>query len=338
MNKAIQFIGTQRSGSNLLRLILNQFEQVSAPHPPHILRTFIPLINYYGNLDDRDNFEPLVADVCEYVNNNIVSWSNVVYTPDIVLKRCTKNNIFEIFKVIYEIKAEFDHASIWCCKSTFNANYITDLEKHDIKPIYIHLYRDGRDVAASFRKAIIGPKHIYHIANEWKNDQQAARKVLNIVGEARVVSVKYEELIKEPELVLSEISKKLGLKYNPKILSFYNSEESFNTASAGKMWENLTKPIIHNHFGMYRKELSDEDILLFDRIAGDELYSLGYNNTWTDRSNGTPLFTQDQILEFNRSNDEMKLKARNNASAEELERRKKQEAVLRNIKELFKTT
>ncbi len=338
MNKAIQFIGTQRSGSNLLRLILNQFEQVSAPHPPHILKTFIPLIDYYGNLDDRDNFETLVSDICEYVNYNPVSWSNVVYTTDKVLMRCNRSNIFEIFKVIYEIKAESDHASIWCCKSTFNANYVTDLEKHDIKPIYIYLYRDGRDVAASFRKAIIGPKHIYHIANEWKSDQQAARDVLNIVGEARVVSVKYEQLIKEPELVLSELSEKLGLKYNPKIMSFYNSAESFNTASAGKMWENLTKPIIRDHYGMYKDELSDEDILLFDRIAGDELYNLDYNNISTDRSNGTPFFTRDQISEFNKSNDEMKLKARNSASDEELERRSKQEDVLRNIKERLKIT
>ena len=41
--KFFQFIGTQRSGSNLLRLMLNQLEGIYAPHPPHILKTFYPL-------------------------------------------------------------------------------------------------------------------------------------------------------------------------------------------------------------------------------------------------------------------------------------------------------
>ena len=33
----IFMIGTQRSGSNLLRLMVNQAPDIAAPHPPHIL-------------------------------------------------------------------------------------------------------------------------------------------------------------------------------------------------------------------------------------------------------------------------------------------------------------
>jgi hypothetical protein len=47
----IQFIGTQRSGSNLLRVMLNQLPEISAPHPPHILKTFFPLLPLYGNIE-----------------------------------------------------------------------------------------------------------------------------------------------------------------------------------------------------------------------------------------------------------------------------------------------
>ena len=44
-------IGTQRSGSNLLRLMLNQQPAIASPHPPHILERFMPLLPLYGNLD-----------------------------------------------------------------------------------------------------------------------------------------------------------------------------------------------------------------------------------------------------------------------------------------------
>ena len=39
----IFMIGTQRSGSNLFRLMLNQLPEIAAPHPPHILIRLMPL-------------------------------------------------------------------------------------------------------------------------------------------------------------------------------------------------------------------------------------------------------------------------------------------------------
>ena len=72
---SIQIIGTQRSGSNLLRLMLNQFDEVSAPHPPHVLRTFSPLLVHYGNLGDHNNFSLLATDIANFVNANPVPWN-----------------------------------------------------------------------------------------------------------------------------------------------------------------------------------------------------------------------------------------------------------------------
>ncbi|HYC85548.1 MAG TPA: hypothetical protein VEB86_10015, partial [Chryseosolibacter sp.] len=72
----IQFVGTQRSGSNLLRVMLNQFPEISAPHPPHILKTFFPILPIYGDLEDDANFKTLVIDICEWVNVNPVPWDH----------------------------------------------------------------------------------------------------------------------------------------------------------------------------------------------------------------------------------------------------------------------
>ena len=74
--KFIQFIGTQRSGSNLLRTMLNQLPEIAAPHPPHILKTFEPILPIYGDLNDNTNFESLVNDVCLWVELNPVSWQS----------------------------------------------------------------------------------------------------------------------------------------------------------------------------------------------------------------------------------------------------------------------
>ena len=46
-----QLIGTQRSGSNLFRLMLNEFDDIYAPHPPHLLSTFYDLQKNYNDFD-----------------------------------------------------------------------------------------------------------------------------------------------------------------------------------------------------------------------------------------------------------------------------------------------
>jgi len=114
---AIQFIGTQRSGSNLLRVMLNQIPQISAPHPPHILKTFFPLIDHYDDLSDEQNFRLLVADVCDWINGNPVPWDGCSINVDAVMAECNQRTLIGIWEAAYRLKAAADNASIWCCKS-----------------------------------------------------------------------------------------------------------------------------------------------------------------------------------------------------------------------------
>jgi hypothetical protein len=44
-------IGSQRSGSNWLRTMLGEREDMIAPHPPHIMRDYMPLLPTFGNLE-----------------------------------------------------------------------------------------------------------------------------------------------------------------------------------------------------------------------------------------------------------------------------------------------
>jgi len=69
-------IGCQRSGSNWLRTMLGQREDLIAPHPPHIMRDFLPIICKFGDLDDIDNLKILVDHVCSLVERNQVPWQD----------------------------------------------------------------------------------------------------------------------------------------------------------------------------------------------------------------------------------------------------------------------
>jgi len=332
---AVQMIGTQRSGSNLLRLMLNQLQEVSAPHPPHILERFIPLLPAYGDLSVHENFSLLVHDVCSLVAYNPVQWKHISLKQNEIIKRCTTPSLMEIVRIIYEMNAESEGAHIWMCKSLSNIHY-THLLEENIKPWYIFLYRVGRDVACSFKKAVVGEKHVYHIARQWQDEQDLCIGLQKELGNNRVISVCYENLIVQPEKELIKICQFIGATYNSSCLEYYTSTEAKNTAISGKMWENVERTIIANNFNNYRKELSTSEVFLFEGVAGKTLQKLGYKTEFIWDKNAA--FDDDDIKIFDKQNELLKQKARQQQRPEDAEKRMMQEALINNIKRRMNET
>jgi hypothetical protein len=315
--------------------MLNQFDEITAPHPPHILQRFIPLLPIYGDLNDRTNFSALVDDVCALVESNPVPWTGVTFHRDEIVQRCKKNTLIEIFRVIYELKAETDNASFWVCKSMVNVHYAAELEASGMNMRYIYLYRDGRDVACSFKKAIVGEKHVYHIANQWSSNQKACFGLKQNIDESRFLEVSYENLLLHPKREMKRISSFLNIELKKEVFDFYHSEESKNTAVAGKMWENVSRPILKNNTNKYKTELTPFEIAVFEKQAGNVLYQLGYSLDNSGIINGTP-FTEKQLFEFNNENKLLKEIANQSADPEGMKLREKQELLLKEIQEKYK--
>ena len=327
----IQVIGTQRSGTNLLRLILNQFNEICAPHPPHILKTFIPILDYYGDLKSDGNFKKLIGDVCKWIASNPVPW-NVQLDIDLIFDSCKENNIYEVFRVVHELKTADEGATVWCCKSTFNVHYFEAMELHNIRPFYIHLYRDGRDVALSFQKAIVGPKHVYHIAKDWVADQNAVEHVGQSVEQSRFMAIAYEDLIHSPKNVLLNICDRLDLNYSDELLHYYDSKESNMTANAGEMWENVKRPILNNNSGKYLSLMPKKDIEIFERVAGETLRKLNYNLNSSIDSIETE-FTAEEIALFDKENKILIEKNKSSVRTEDLNVQRQRSDLLKSFTE-----
>src|SRR5712691_9905395 len=97
----IFMIGIQRSGSNLLRLMLNQLPEIATPHPPHILHHIMPLVSRYGALNNPVAFSLLVDDVCHLAELNPVSWEGVVLDRKDIIARCRKPSLVAAFGAVY---------------------------------------------------------------------------------------------------------------------------------------------------------------------------------------------------------------------------------------------
>src|SRR6266496_1512489 len=316
----IFMIGIQRSGSNLLRLMLNELPEIAAPHPPHILQRMMPLVPRYGDLDRKKAFSLLVDDVCRLVESNPVPWEGVVLNRENVAARCRKPNLVAVFGAVYDVMAEAWGAKTWCCKSLANIYYLPEIEDYFTDAKYIYLYRDGRDVAVSFSKAQIGEKHFYHIAKVWNEVQQLALNFRRRIPAKRFFSVSYEKLTAETENTVQALCTFLGVDYKPSMLDFHKSREAKRTASASKLWGNVTSPVMKQNSRKFLKEALENDIRIFESVAGNSMDSLGFDRLFAKK--GRELnFGPDDIRRFDIENKKLKDEISKDVDPADLERR-----------------
>lgn len=326
----IFMIGTQRSGSNLLRLILNQLPEIAAPHPPHILQRMMPLMKAYNGLQDDLEFKRLVDDVCRLVELNPVAWEGVTLDRTDVARRCRERSLVAVFGAVYDVLKDAKGAKDWCCKSLANIFYIKEIEQyyHDAK--YIYLYRDGRDVAVSFRKAVVGEKHFYHIAREWGETQRLALEWRTKLPTKRFLSISYEQLTGEPEKSAQRLCEFVGAAFRPETLEFHKSDEAKRAAASSQLWGNLTNPIMAKNSQKFLKEASEDDIRVFESVAGDVLDTLGYARAVVQRGQERH-YSATEVAEFDRENRILKDATRKQVDPADLERRNRQETMIKEI-------
>lgn len=205
------------------------------------------------------------------------------------------------------------------------------LKKYFDHPKYIYLYRDGRDVALSFQKAVVGEKHIYNIAREWADTQARALKLRELIDEKYFHCVSYEQLTQQPEETARSLCDFLNTEYVPAMLDFHKTNEARNAASSSELWGNVVSPIIRNNSKKYQKEMSSNEISVFESVAGHILDQLDYERDFVPCGEEQEYSSQD-IEEFNKLNKSKKHESSLKVDAQDKERRELQLGLLEEIK------
>jgi hypothetical protein len=328
--QALFLVGEQRSGSNLLRLMLSNSHTIAAPHPPHILQRIDPVVPVHRILDDHQ-FNQLVEIVCRLVETNPVLWLNTTLNREDVKRRCREKHVIAIYGAVMDIYGESNGARAWLCKSMQNIRWATPLNNYFGNNKYIFLHRDGRDVALSFTKAVIGDKHVYYLAKQWSELQRLCLDARALLSTDRYFTVSYAELTDETESTLRNLCAFLGIEFGPEMMEFYESEEAKNTAVASSLWENVAKPIMHHNYGKFMKELTEEQVRIFESVAGTELDALGYERAFVKKGEEIQ-FTPEQIHQFHEENERLKKEQAKKTDPGDAEKRRRQDEVLADLR------
>jgi hypothetical protein len=233
---------------------------------------------------------------------------------------------------VYDVCAEASRAKTWCCKSLANINFVPQIEAYFGKPRYIYLYRDGRDVAVSFHKAVVGEKHFYHIAKEWMTAQRLAFKTRCEIDPARFLFVSYKELTGDPQSTGRNICEFLGVPYREYMLEYHRTDEARRAATSSELWVNVANPVMAGNSRKFLREASEPDIRIFESVAGPVLDALGYDRIFVKKGEET-IFSDAEIKAFDAENARRKEDVRKLIDPADQIRRDLQAGLLKTVRE-----
>lgn len=148
---------------------------------------------------------------------------------------------------------------------------------------FIHIIRDYRDNVISTRKAFT-IKNVARLAQSWKRHNKYI-DYYKIKHPSRFYTLRYEDLVTNPEKSISELFEFLTISFDSNILYFhkttrriFNDERVNNDILTGivdKIHVNLLNPINTERIDKWKNELTISEIEVIDYITGD--YAKKYN-------------------------------------------------------------
>jgi len=187
----------------------------------------------------------------------------------------------------------------WAEKSPRNVRRLDFIREHFPNSRFIHMLRDGRDVACSLRthprfRVVDGDlvkqntwNPIGPCIDRWVRDVSTG---LAHRGEPWYTEVRYEDLVSKPEETLRELFDFLGEPWDDSVLEFHKVKSESRDYTKFPQNPEVTRPIYKNAMERWRRDLSAEDIRLFKQRGGPLLIRLGYaaDNRWGEEGDDAP--------------------------------------------------
>ncbi len=295
-------VGVGRSGTTLLRLMLDAHPQLAIPPETHFV---MQLIQTSGKL----RFSPAVA-ARAIVENPNRRWNDFGLEPDDLLARfeaLEQFNTADALREFYALYAQRHGKSRWGDKTPDYVRKMKRIQNTLPEARFVHVIRDGRDAGLSQNARISKRGHREplpprEMARRWRKRVALAREhATELDG---YIEIRYEDLVADPESALRRVCELVELDYDPAMLGYHErAAERLDEmaaalpAKAGRPEREAgervdahamtTKPPTTERVAVWKQEMTGDQVAEFEQMAGYLLDDLGYETT-TPREDWMP--------------------------------------------------
>jgi hypothetical protein len=282
-------VGSPRSGTTLLRFMIDSHPEMAIPPET-------------GFLTAEMQPKSSQAEMCERFLQLVLSYPpdapawNDFHIPVDEFRRSLEGirpfSVQEGFRLFYKTYASRFGKSRWGDKTPMYCRSLLEIQKLLPEAHFIHLIRDGRDVAVSMRKQWFSPGYdIMKQAKFWRENILQAQTQGSQCPQ--YLEIFFEDLIRNPENVLRIICDFIKLDFHHSMLHYYDyapqrlkEHLERRQADGGLLVSQevrynqqikTTRPPDISEIGVWKTKLQSEETQKFEKIAGNVLRSLGYS-------------------------------------------------------------
>jgi hypothetical protein len=277
-------VGVARSGTTLLRLQLDAHPELAIPPETG----FGVLVGRRLGRDDL--LDELVA---------LPTWGDLGLAREEVADAFAAVQDWsagEGVRACFRLYAARHGKERWGDKTPGHARHMEEIASAIPEARFIHLIRDGRDVAASLRGLPFAPGDgsVRAIAAHWRDTIALAQRAAEDLP--HYLEVRYEDLVTDPEATLREVCEFIELPFDEAMLSAHERADerlaelrsarvgaggSVELSDGTVLTTRTRLPPDPSRAGRWRTSLSEHDVARFERFASGALVALGYEPSYS---------------------------------------------------------
>lgn len=266
-------IGCGRSGTTLLRTMLNNHPDVAVPTESLFIIDYLlpnPLVPI-------STFRKLI--VKEY---ELSEWGIKVHLKDIDGCSSVKDLIDKIHNLYMEKKGK----RFWGQKTPRFIRYSKILKETYPGAKFVHIIRDPRAVASSLIRSNVHESNVYFAALRWFNDVNAGLKLKGLYPDD-VLDIRFEDLILHPNRIFKKLCRFLAINFYPGMIEFCPEKKKEKSLEYSQFYSKITEKIGQlpdsQRIEAWRSHLSPRQISVVESICWKTMKSLNYKPDYNNQ-------------------------------------------------------
>jgi hypothetical protein len=268
-------VGAPRSGTTLLVQLLRKYFNINFGTESQFIVHYYKRIAKFGDLSDSRNMHHLIRKVVQ--ERCFARWKKQFgFSLNIDrLKREIREPTFRgLLDGIYGQFAKFAGRTRWGDKYPPYSLDMPVLEVLYPEAQYIHIFRDGRDVGLSLQHVGFGPRNFMQAAFFWKQYVTSAQNFGRTITKTRFHEIRYEALLQDPVKVMTDLA------------GFVQIEEGYQEVIT-RIKRQIHGDLLADNGLKWQKGLTESQVQMFEKGAGELLENLGYEVHSWDRKEPT---------------------------------------------------
>lgn len=270
----IFMFGHDRSGTTLLSMIVGAHPEIAVPlATTGLWYRFAGKLDQYNDLATSEDVARLVDDLCRH--ERIQLWDAPI-SRDEVLAELPTGSFPAVVRRFHECYARHHDKPRWGNIDIATLDHMDTANAWFPDAKFVHIVRDGRDVALSNQTMPFGVGNIAECAESWRNRLYANLKMGAVLGPSRYHLVHYEDLILNTTETLERMCQFLEVEVSSAMLEYTRMVDSKIPEKRRYLWPELDQALQASKTFRWRREMGINRRIVVEDLAGDMLRRLGY--------------------------------------------------------------